>query len=111
MLRRFPRLVLVVVALMGSMAVALVGVIDVVAVSSGLMPAAVAVHVGVALVSGVGQGMLVVVALMGGVRVPVMDVVHVSLMTGAGVPAARPVGVSVPGMGVVPGTGHCSSPL
>jgi hypothetical protein len=110
-LRRFPRLVLVVVALMGSMTVALVGVIHVVAVIDGLMPAAVIVHVGVALVSGVGQGMLVVVALMGGVRMPVMDVVHVSLMTGAGVPAARPVGVGVLVMGAVPGTGHCSSVL
>lgn len=111
MLRRFPRLVLVVVALMSSVTVALVGVIHVVAVSDGLMPAAVAVHVGVALVGGVGQGMLVVVALMGGVRVPVMNVVHVSVMTGAGVPAARPVGVRVLVMGVVPGTGHCSSLL
>jgi hypothetical protein len=75
------------------------------------MPAAVTVHVGVALVSGVGQGMLVIVALMGGVRVPVMDVVHVSLMTGAGVPAARPMGVGVGVMGLVPGTGHWSSLL
>jgi hypothetical protein len=98
-------------ALMDSVTVALVGVIDVVAVSDGLVPAAVAVHVGVALVGGVGQGMLVVVALMGGVRVPVMDVVHVSVMTGAGVPAAGPVGVRVLVMGVVPGTGHCSSLL
>ena len=89
---------------MGSMAVALVGVVHVIAMSDGLMPAAVTVHVAVALVSGVEKGMLVVVALMGGVRVPVMDVVHMSLMTGAGVPAAGPVGVGVLVMGVMPGT-------
>jgi hypothetical protein len=103
--------VLVIVALMGSMTVALMGVIHVIAMSDGLMPAAVTVHVAVALVSGVGQAMLVVVALMRSVRVPVMDVVHVSLMTGAGVPAARPMDVGVLVMGVVPGTGHCSSLL
>jgi hypothetical protein len=96
---------------MGSMTVALVRVIHVVAVIDGLVPAAISVHVRVALMSGVRQVVLVVVALMGSVRVPVMDVIHVVLMPAAGVPAARPVGVRVPGMGVVPGTGHCSSLL
>ncbi len=87
---------------MGRMTVTFVSVIDVVAVIDGLVPAAVTMNMGVALVSGVGQGMLVVMALMGGVRMPVVEVVHVAVMHGAGVPAARPVRVGVLVMGVVP---------
>jgi hypothetical protein len=67
--------------------------------------------VGVVLVGGVRQGVLVVVALMRGVRVPVMDVVRVAFMLGAGMPAAGPVGMGVPGVDVVSGSGHWSSLL
>jgi hypothetical protein len=95
----------------GSVTVPVVGVVHVIAVGDRFVPAVAAVRMGVILVGGVRQGVLVVVALMRGVRVPVMDVVHVAFMLRAGVPAAGPVGMSVPGVDVVSGSGHCSSLL
>jgi hypothetical protein len=95
----------------GSVTVPVVGVVHVIAVGDRFVPAVAAVRMGVALVGGMRQGVLVVVALMRGVRVPVMDVVRVAFMLCAGVPAAGPVGMGVPGVDVVSGSGHCSSLL
>ena len=106
-----PGLVLVIVIRMDGVPVALMRVVHVIVMGDCFVPAAVAVSMGVALVSHVGQSVLVVVALMRSVCVPVVDVVHMVRVLGAGVPAARPVAVLVLVMGVVPGTGHCSSLL
>ena len=96
---------------MRGVTVPFVGVVDVVAVGDGVVPAAVAVRVGVAGMFEVGQRVLVVVAVVAGVGVPVVDVVGVALVLDAGVPAVRSVVVGVLSVNGVLGGGHCSSLL
>jgi hypothetical protein len=104
--------VLVVVTVVGGVAVPFVDVIDMVAVGDRLVPAAVAMSVGVALVGQVRrQGVLVVVAIVHSVGVPIVHVVGVALTLHAGVPTLGAVLVRVGGMDFVLGGGHCSSLL
>lgn len=93
------------------MPVAIMLVIDVVAVPDGRVPAARAMRMLVAGMGQVRQRMLVVVAAVGGMGVALVHVVDVSLALDAGVPAAGPVLVLVPGMNVIIVGCHSSSLL
>ena len=103
-------LMLVVVALVGGVMVPVMGVILMIAVSHGFMPAAVAVHVGVLLMGDVRQAMLVVVvAAIVFLNMALVDVVHVALVRGSGMPALWPMGMVMIRMQVVlSGHGSCS---
>jgi hypothetical protein len=103
--------VLVIVVAVGCMAVAVVFVVNVAAVSDGLVPAVWPVDVLVACVSQVRQGMLVVVARVLRVRMALMNVVDMALALHARVPAAGPMVVLVIGMNFMPGGSHGSSLL
>jgi len=106
-------LVLVVVIAVGGVAVPVVLVVDMVAVSDGLVPAARSVSVPVPGVSEVRQRVLVVVTRVLGVGVALVDVVDVTLALHAGMAAAWPVLVLVflCGMNLVSCWCHGSSPL
>jgi hypothetical protein len=93
------------------MAVAVVVVVDMAAVSDGLMPAVWPVSVLVAGVGQVGQRMLVVVARVLGMGMTFMNVVDMTLALHAGVPAVRPVGVVVCTMYLMVSACHGSSLL
>jgi hypothetical protein len=93
------------------MPVAIMLVIDVVAVPHGRVPAARAMRMLVASMGQVRQRMLVVVAAVGGMGVALVHVVDVSLALDAGVPAAGPVLVLVTGMNVIIVGCHSSSLL
>jgi hypothetical protein len=103
--------VLVIVVAVGGVAVAVVLVVNVAAVSDGLMPAVWTVRVPVARVSQVRQGMFVVVAPMLGVRMALMNVIDMALALHARVAAAGAVVVVVIGMNIMPGGCHGSSLL
>ena len=109
-MRRVP-LVLVVVIAVGSVAVPVMLVVDMVAVSDGLVPAARPVSVPVPGVSEVRQRVLVVVTRVLGVGVALVDVVDVTLALHAGMAAAGPVLMIVCGMNLVSCWCHGSSPL
>lgn len=98
--------VLVVMPVVSGVQVPVVGVVDMLAVGEGLVPAARLVFVTVVIVGGVRQRVLVIVAVMPGVGVAVMNVVGVIPVRHAGVPALGTVLVPVPGVNVVLGTGH-----
>jgi hypothetical protein len=102
--------VLVVVAVVAGMPMPVMGVVHVIAVPDGLVPAARPVLVPVLVVGDVRQRVLVVVAVVRGVRVALVHVVSVILVRRAGVAAAGSVVVSMPGMGVVPPGVHSLSP-
>lgn len=102
---------LVIVVAVGGMAVAVVLVVHVAAVSDGLVSAVWTVCVPVAGVSQVRQGMLVVVAGMFGVRMALMNVIDMALALRARVAAAGTVVVVVVGMNIMPGGCHGSSLL
>ena len=93
------------------MAVAVVLVVNVAAVSDGLVPTVWPVGVPVARVSQVRQGMLVVVARVLRVGMALMNVVDMALALHARVPAAGPMVVVVIGMNFMPGGCHGSSLL
>src|SRR5215831_17873076 len=88
---RLALLVLVVVIAVGGVAVPIMLVVDMVAVSDGLVPAARSVGVPVLGVGQVRQRMLVVVTRVLGVGVALGDVVDVTLALHAGMAAAGPV--------------------
>ena len=98
---RLALLVLVVVITVGSVAVPVVLVVDMVAVSDGLVPAARSVSVAVPGVSQVRQRVLVVVTRVLGVGMALVDVVDVTLALHAGMAAAGPVLVIMCGMNLV----------
>src|SRR5215471_11877813 len=104
-------LVLVVVVAVGGVAVAVVRVVDVVAMGKGLVPAFWPVNMLVARVGQVGQRMLVVVAPVRGVGVAFVDIVGVPLALHAGVPAAGTVVVPVRGVNLMLSRCHDSSLL
>ncbi len=94
-----PGLVVVPVAFVGRVAVAVVQVVDVVAVRYARVPAALAVPVVVALVRGVPRGLaLVPVAAVRAVQMAVVRVVDVVAVGYLGVPALRAVDVLVGGV-------------
>jgi hypothetical protein len=101
--------VLVVVAIMRSVPVPAVDVIDVLAVADRVMPTSGLVGVAVVVVDEVRERVLVVMVLVGRVRVALVHVVGVALTLHAGVPAARAVFVLVPGMNLVCSGAHRSS--
>jgi hypothetical protein len=103
--------VLVIVVAVGRMAVAVVLIVNVAAVSDGLVPAVWPVGVPVAGVRQVRQGMLVVVASVLCVGMALMNVVDMALALHARVPAAGPMVVVVIGMNFMPGGCHGSSLL
>src|ERR1700722_19477556 len=82
-------------ALVLGMAVPIVHVVDVVAVGHGVVPAALAVLVGVARMRDMFQGSLVVVAVVRAMRVAVVDVVGVIAVVNGDVAAALTVLVGV----------------
>ena len=102
---------LVVVVTVGGMAVAVVGVVDMVAVGNRLMPATLPVHMVVAGVGQMGQRMLVIVALVRGVGVTFVHIVDMALPLHAGMPAAGPVVVRVSGVNLMLSRCHRSSVL
>lgn len=108
---RLAPLVLVVVIAVGSVAVPVVLVVDMVAVSDGLVSAVRSVSVPVRGVGHVRQRVLVVVTRVLGVGVALVDVVDVTLALHAGMPAAGPVLVIVRGMNLVSRCCHGSSLL
>jgi len=95
----------------GGVAVTVVGIVDVVPVHDGLMPAAGSVAVHVPWMGQVRQRMLVVVPVMRRVRVAIVDVVSVTLALGTGMPAARSVVMLRVDVRVVVGSCHGSSLL
>jgi hypothetical protein len=103
--------VLVVVIAVGSVAVTVVLVVDMVAVSDGLVPAVRSVGVPVRGVGQVRQRMLVVVTRVLGVGVALVDVVDVTFTLHSGMAAAGPVLVLVCGMNLVSCWCHGSSLL
>lgn len=108
---RLALLVLVVVIAVGGVAVPVMRVVDMVAVSDGLVPAARSVRVPVPGVGQMRQRMLVVVPRVLGVGVALVDVVDVTLALHAGMAAAGPVLVLVCGMNLVSCWCHGSSLL
>ena len=91
-------LVLVVMVAVGGMPVPVVGVVDMITVSDGLVAAARPVRVRVPGVRQMRQRMLVVMPVMRRMRMAFVHVVDVLRALGAGMPAARAVlvvGVSV----------------
>ena len=108
---RLALLVLVVVISVGSVAVPVMLVVDMVAVSDGLVPAVRSVSVPVRGVGQVRQRMLVVVTRVLGVSVALVDVVDVTLALHAGMAAAGSVFVIVCGMNLVSCWCHGSSLL
>jgi hypothetical protein len=87
--------VLVVVIAIGCMPVAVMGVVDVIAVRDRLVPAAGTVHVAMGGMRQVRERMLIVVAVMRRVGVSFVHVVDVSLALRARMPAAWTVHVVV----------------
>lgn len=77
----------------GGVPVAVMGEVDVVAVSDGLVPAVRSVHVSVGSMSQVRQRMLVVMSVMRSMGMTFMNVVGMPLALRAGVPAAGAVDV------------------
>ena len=109
-MRRVP-LVLVVVIAVGSVAVPVVLVVDMVAVSDGLVPAVRSVSVPMPGVGQVRQRVLVVVTRVLGVGVALVHVVDMTLALHAGMAAAGSVFVIVCGMNLVSCWCHGSSLL
>jgi hypothetical protein len=103
--------VFVVVAFVLGVAVPVVHVVDVVAVGYGVVPAALAVLVGVVRVRGMLQGSLVVVAVVRAMRVAVVDVVGVIAVVDGDVAAALAVLVGVVFVDVVIAHGCIASLL
>jgi len=95
----------------GSVAVPVVLVVDMVAVSDGLVPAVRSVSVPMPGVGQVRQRVLVVVTRVLGVGVALVDVVDVTLALHAGMATAGPVLVLVCGMNLVSCWCHGSSLL
>jgi hypothetical protein len=104
-------LVLVVMVAIGGVPVPVVGVVDMITVSDGLVSAAGPVHMRVAGMGKVRQRMLVVMSLMRRVGMAFVHVVDVTLALGAGMPAAWPVLVVRVGVYFMLGSYHGSSLL
>jgi hypothetical protein len=104
-------LVLVVVIAVGGMTVPVVLIVNMVAVSDRVVPAAWPVSVPMAGVSQMGQGMLVVVAEVFCVGMALMNVIDMALALHTRVPAAGPVLVVVVEVNFMPGGCHGSSLL
>jgi hypothetical protein len=103
--------VLVVVVTVGGVAVALVRIVDMVAVGNGIVTAARPVNMIVPGVSQVGQRVLVVVALVRGVGVTFVDIVGVALALHAGMAAAGPMVVLMSVVNLMLSRHHGSSLL
>jgi hypothetical protein len=101
--------VLVVVSVVGSVAVTIMDVVEVIVVDDGLVPTGLAVGVRVVVVLDVREGVLVVVTIVAGMSVAVVDVVDMVVVVDSGVAAAGSVFVGVVGMCGVIGGGHVCS--